>query len=538
MKNQSQQLETKTFRKPSLKGADILGTSELGKQISQFCREFSKDQFLRFAEDSKKVPGKGKIKVPGGMLSKGMANENIIMAGLGWYWEPLLHDLAFLDQMRDSIPLLSGAYSKFSDMVMDGFAIQHEDPQVVKRFEEALLWSGIDFDEVIRESIFELLTIANCYRKPIYEGGGKNLTLVTLRPVRANAIRKLRDENLVTEGYVQLLHRPSEFIFGGTPQTPDISLADEFLCGWSFSKDWYAYGVPPIASLPFITKMKVQMERDLAELLHQHVPRIDITYTPEEQMNQDQVEEAVAGVRSDVAKLQPTDNFVHTPDTEIDYKGPMGKALDFSGGTNHVEDQFYAVLPLGPHLLGRTFTINPIMAQQLWRLSNVLAKRLRTRVYVMYRPMLKKLADAWGIPDVPLFKFNDLDSETQNLQAQTDEYQIQNAASLRDNGFISQDDAAQHATRHKPGGPVKQAAADGPIAPPIDPNKIPPPGAGDATGGKVRNADKGPKKPNRSAPTPDKRTKGKRHEVTPVDDILIAAEVQFGLSQEDEESDA
>lgn len=525
--------------RPQIKGADIMGRSALARQITAFCKEFARDQFLQLAEASKDVPGKGKIKVPGGLLSKGAANEQAIMAGLGWYWEPLLHDIAFLEQMRDSIPLLAGAYQKFTDFVMDGFALQHEDPQVVQRFQQSLLWSGVDFDEVVRESIYELVSIANCYRKPVYENTAQGLTVKTLRPVRATAIRKLRDEDLMTQGYVQLLHRPSEFIFGGTPHTPTVYLADEFLCGWAFSKDWYAYGVPPLSSLPFIAKMKLQMERDLVELLHQHVPRIDITYTPEEQMNQDQVEKAIDDVKADVAGLQPTDNFVHTPDTEVEYKGPGGKAPDFSGGTNHVEDQFFAVLPFAPYLLGRAFNINPIMAQQIWRLMCVLANRLRIRVYVMYRPMLERLAKAWGIPDPPTFKFNDLDAETNETQARTDEYHIQNAAAMRDNGFIDQDDAAQHATRNRPGGPVKKAAADGPLPPPVDPNKVPPGGSAGGTGasGKVGNKNKGPKGQNRSAPTPDKRTKGKRHEDSPVDDILRAAEAELGLTQGDEEDD-
>lgn len=520
-------------RKPRVRGVDVLGTSELAKQISQFCKEFGREQFLRFQEAASNVPGKGKIKVPASALSRGAGYEQKLMAGLGWYWEPLLHDLAFFEQMRDSVPLLAGAYQKFTDVIMDGFAIQHEDPEVVKRFEDALLWSDVDFDEVVREAALSILTLSNCYRLPIYEGSSQGLALKTLKPVRPNAIRRLRDENLVTEGYVQLLHRPSEFIFGGTPQTPTIWLSDEVLAGIAFTKDWYAYGVPPLASLPFIVKMKLQMERDLAELLHQHVPRIDVTYTPEEQMSQEQVDDAITDVRTQVSGLQPTDNLVHTPDTVFEFKGPQGKGLDFTGGTTHVESQFYAVLPLGPYLLGREFNINPIMAQQIWQLSNVLAKRIRIRVYVMFRPMLEKLAQSWGV-DVPTFRFNDFDVETQETQARTDEYHIQNASAMRDAGFINQDEAAQHATRNRPGGPVKKAAADGPLPPPVDPNKQPP-GATGATG-KVRNADKGPKAPNRSAPTPDKRTRGKRHEATkPFDDIFAGAEAAFDIAYDEEE---
>ena len=523
---------------PKIGGVDVRSKSPLARSIREFANSFARDQFLEIAKDAGKG-GKPGIKLPPGLMRSGVSNEQAIMQGLGWYWEPLLHDLAFMEGMRDSIALLAGAYQKFTDLIMEGFALQSPDPEVAEDFTELLIENQqVDLGEVVRSCAFELLTLANAYRKPIFERGidGKP-TIKTFRPIRATAMRKLRDDDLVTQGYVQLLHRPSEFIFGGTPQVPTIYLADEIACGIAFTDGWYAYGKPPLASLPYVMKMKLQMERDLAEMMHQHVPRIDITFSPDDQMNDDQVQTAVSTIKSDVSGLDPTDNFVHTPDTEIEYKGPQGKGMVFDGPMNHVELQFFAVLPFGPGIMGRDFNINPMMSGQQWRLTIALANHIRNRIKVMLQPTINRLADERGVPKDarPVFIFRDLDPETGEIEARTDEYKIQNASAKRDAGFISQDDAAKDATKHKPEGPVDKAHAPGPIAPPVDPNKVPP-------SGKVGNSGKGPKDKNRSAPTPDKRPKGKRHGEE-LDDIFDHAEEELSTldaatSENTEEEDA
>jgi len=517
----------------SISRSDIVSSSVLGRQMDEFVRSFTQDQFMRFSEATK---GKGKagLKQQIGAFAKGTSSEQAIMAGLGWYWEPLLHDLAFLEQMRDTIALLSGAYQKFTDLVMEGFDIQGNDPKAVGAIQDEWIDNEqIDFREVIRSIIFELVTLANCYKKPVWERNEKGeFALRTFRPIRATAMRKLRDDDLVTEGYVQLLHRPSEFLFGSTPHTPTVYLADEILCGVAFTDGWYAYGKPPLAALPFIIRLKLQMERDLAEMMHQHVPRIDITYTPDEQMNQDQVDSAISKLSSQISALKSTDNFIHTPDSIVDYKGPMGHALDPTGPQDHVEEQIFAILPFGPGMLGRDTTINPILSTQQWRLTSSLVNHIRMRAYMMVRPALKRICDERGYSDVPKFTWKDLDAETAEIQARTAEYGVANATAQRDAGFLSQDDAAKKATEHHPEGPVKKAALPGPIPPPVDPNKKPP----GSSGLKVGDRSKGPKPANRNAPTPDKRPQGKRHELFV--EMMEDAYSRLGFVDEDFEPDA
>lgn len=514
--------------------------SPVAAAIKEFSEQFAQSQFLELSEAARKAgasSGKTQVKIPGGMLKNGSAQEQAIMAGLGWYWEPLLHDLAFLEQMRDQIALLSGAYQKFTDLAMEGFTVQCDDENAAQEVADLLINSQVDLFEAVRSSIFELCSIANCYRKPVYTRDENNgFTVKTLRPIRATAIRKLRDEDLITEGYVQLLHRPSEFVFGGTPQTPTLYTSDEMLCGIAYTDGWYAYGKPPLATLPFVVKIKLQMERDIAEMLHQHVPRIDITFTPEEQMNDDQVQAAVTQVKTDVQQLQPTDNFVHTPDTTIEYKGPQGKALDAQFPLNHVEEQFFAVLPLGPGIIGRDSNINPYTAQQQWRMTSSLINHIRKRAYQMFLPMFQRLKDERGWTALPIFGWRDLDAETSEVEQRTNEYRVQNAAASRDAGFVDQDTAAKDATAHRAKGPVKKAAAPGQLPPPKDPNKQQPPagGGGNTPRKKVGDSKKGPKGKDRSAPTPDKRPQGKRHEL--FDDICASAESALGISYEDDQT--
>jgi hypothetical protein len=506
-------------------------TSPLGRDLTAFIEDFKRSRFMDIVQMVKEArpagtarPGKSakiKLNLPkSALMGTGANSERMLMQAFGWYWEPLLHDLAFFEEMRDSVPVIDGSVQKLVDVALSGFQLICGDPEMQDDLNEALLDNpNVDFREMLRSAMIDVYSLGNCYKIPIWMRDDENrLVPKTLKPVRANAIRKLRDEDLVTEGYVQLLHRPSEFI-AGTPSIPSLFTPDEVLCGKMRTYGWYAYGRPLLSSLPFVIRLKLTMERDLAEMLHQHVPRIDITFTPDDQMNQEQVDAAVASVKGDVATLRTTDNFVHTPDTVWEYKGPMGHALDASPSQKHIEEQIFHVLPFAKAIMGIDSQANPFDSQQHWKLTAATANGVREAATSMFAPLLKKLADDWGIEDGIKFGWTELDPEEQQQLAMAEEYHVNNAALKRDNGFIDQDEAAKQGTAHQKGGPVKKAAADGPLPPPQDPNKIDPstgkpfPPASPPGGvKKVVNKDKGPKRDGRKVPQGDKRTKGKRHQ--------------------------
>src|SRR5579872_14066 len=470
---------------------------------------------IKQAADAKTGPGK-KLQIPKGALLGGQAAEQQLWMAYGWYWEPLLHDLAFMEEMRDSVTMISGTFNTVANLIVEGFALQHPDPEIQEAFQEGMIEDPeVDFSEVVRSVTFELLTLANSYRAPVVVIDPENGPKITFRPIRATAIRKLRDKDLNVQGYIQLLHRPSEFIFGGVPTTPTFFDKDEILCGLCNTDSWYAYGKPPMASLPFVTKIKLQMEKDVAEMLHQHVPRLNITYVTEEQQTQQQVNEAMADLNTKIAALNPTDSFLHTPDAKLEYAGPSGHQIDPTSAQKHIEDQFWPVLGMSPGPLGRDTTVNPIMAQLQWQVSQSLVEYIRTRVTVMLTPALKQFAKLRHLDDHATMTFKDHDTEGAEAQARTNEYNISNGAAAVQAGFIDQDTGARHATRGFKGGPVDKAAAPEALPPQVDPNKVNPDGtpvAKKPVNTKVGDSKKGPKGKNRSAPTPDKRPKGKRHE--------------------------
>ncbi|GAC1334544.1 MAG: hypothetical protein NVSMB14_01660 [Isosphaeraceae bacterium] len=510
--------------------------SEIGRELQNFADSFKRAKFLEIvsavdnSETGKEAGKTGKavtIKVPPGALGQGGESERLAMQKLGWYWEPLLHDLQFYEEMRDSIAIIDGEIQKFVDTAMDGFKIVCDDPEMQGELEDSLIFnSDIDFTEAVRSAMVDTFSLGNAYKVPIWTHDDQGrLIPKTFRPVRANAMRKLRDADLAIEGYVQLLHRPSEFIYGalapgqanGSPAIPTIYLKDEVACGQMRTFGWYAYGKPILASLPFVVRLKLTMERDLAEMLHQHVPRIDITFTPEEQMSQEQVDTALDEVGSDVSQLKTTDNWVHTPDTVFEYKGPQGKSLDFQSSQKHIENQFFYVLPFAQSIMGLDTQSNPYDSQQRWKIAAIAANQLRKRIEVMFAPVMKKIADDWGIDGRIGFGWSQLDPETQSQLAESDEYIINNEVLKRDNGFVDQDMAARNATRTQHGGAVQKAAADGKLPPVLDPNKPsgnPPSSGGNKPTpkptGKVRRA--GPKTDGTKAPAKDQRAKGRRHD--------------------------
>ncbi len=490
------------------------------KDISAFMEHFTKRRFFELSEQIKNsnvsqkkgVGSKLKLRLPISTIAGfGNQSEQTLMSAFGWYWEPLLHDLVFFDEMRGAVSLISGQVQKLIDTALTGFRLANDDPQVLKDLNELLVYNqNVNLRESVRRCMIDVFSLGNCYTKPEWAKTQDGRTaLEVIRPIRANSMRKLRNDKLATEGYVQLLHRPSEFILGGTPHTPTIYLYDEVLCGMQRSYGWYAYGEPLMASLPFATRLKLQMERDLAEMLHQHLPRIVVTFSPDEQMNQEQVDNALADLTTKISQMRPTDNFSTTPDVKIDYAGPQGHALDFSSTQKHIEEQLFYVLPFTPSIMGLDSKSNPYDSQQHWTIACHTAYDLRHAIDVMFRPMFRVLEEDWGCGPISI-AYDDLDPEMTQKHAETDEYVTNNAVLKRDNGFINQDDAAIQATAHHKDGPVKKAAKPGAIPPPVDPNAAKAsPAPKNPSSNKVRK--KGPKGDGTKVPDKDNRPKGKRH---------------------------
>lgn len=491
-------------------------SSEFANEMQVFINGLKERRFLQIVEAVK--VGKDKkgprLQLPASkLMGIGQNSERALQEAFGWYWEPLLHDLAFFEEMRDCVSIVDGSVQKLVTLAMDGMRLQVQGRDEAKNDLNKMLFrdQNVNFREVVRRSMIDIFSLGNCYAKPEYIRDEKGrLALEVIRPIRANAVRKLRNDKLATEGYVQLLHRPSEFILGGTPHIPTVYPVDEIAYGWMRTFGWYAYGRPLMSSLPFVLRLKLQMERDLAEMLHQHLPRIDVVFTPDEQMNQDQVDEALADIQGQLAKLLPTDQWAHTPDTTFEYKGPQGHALDFANPQKHIEDQHFYVLPLAQSIMGLDSRGNPYDSQQRWTIATKIAAELRGAAEMMFSPMLDKIAEDWGIESIEL-GWSDLDPEnTQNL-AEADEYTTNNAVLKRDAGFIDQDTAAKHATQNHADGPVKKAAAPGQLPPPVDPNKPDTP-ASKPKNNTSKTRKTGPKTDGTKVPDRDKRPKGKRHD--------------------------
>lgn len=492
---------------PSIAGTQKVDLSETAQEITQFIEHFSKSRALQVVESGDVKA----IKSYASTLAEkaGSGNETQMMKKFGWYWEPLLHDLIFFEEMRDAVATISGAYESFADFVVSGLEIKCSDPKAQKKVHDLLFNYRVNFYEVVRRSAFEIASIGNTYCAPIYKRTAKDgFFIKNFKPIRATAMRVLRDDDLATEGYVQLLHRPSEFLVAGAPSTPTFWDAADICYGYTFTKNWYAYGAPPFASLPFVVRLKLTMERDIAEILHKHVPRIDVKYTPEQQMTQEKVNSHIKDLKGELSKMTAQQDFVHTPDVEIEYIGPNGKMVDATSTQNHTEEQIFRVLPMTPALLGAALQVNPELAQEQWRMTVIKAANIRRSLNTMYEPVMTRIQQELRLDERPELAFDSLDDQTQKTQAETHELQISNADKMRDSGYVSQDEAARHATRGS-----SEPRQDSHEDKPTDYYANQPNDEPGATG-KVKNKDKGPsdKRGGKTEPRP----KGKRHELTDI----------------------
>lgn len=508
---------------PKIAGMEKHDLSAAAKEISQFIRHFETSRALEGAEGVRAGQMTASSLMESVKDGLGVNREKSLQKTFGWYWEPLYHDLAFYEEMRDSVATLAGAYEAFADFCMSGFTVSVGDPKENKRLQQALFNYKTNFREVLRRSLFEIASIGNSWCIPHYKSTFADGFTVVFQPVRATAMRVLRDEQLQTEGYVQLLHRPTEFLSPNAPSTPTLYLPEEVCWGYTYTKHWYAYGAPPFASLPFVVRLKLTMERDIAEILHKHVPRIDVTYTPEQQMTQEKVDAHIDDLKKELAGMSASQDAVHTPDVELEYIGPNGKMVDATGTQNHVEDQLFYVLPITPDMLGASIVLNPEQVQERWRIMTMRAANVRNAASIQFDPVMEALQKGLKLSEKPQFNWDSLNEQTEKTQAETHELQINNANTMRDSGLISQDEAARHATK-KSSEPRQDAAEKEPTdtyggsaaAPPSDGT----PGAS----GKTKNKDKGPS--GKKTPKTDPRPGGKRHALDEVFDGIFTAAIE------------
>lgn len=229
------------------------------------------------------------------------------------------------------------------------------------------------------------------------------------------------------------------------------------------------YGKPLIGPAVFPTIFLIGLMHDLRRVVAQQgYPRTDIIlileklkYQFEEASDEEfaeRVEEAVDNITNYYATLEPEDAWVHTDSAELHRADGNIDASVISGAVELIdtlERQAMRALKSMPLLMGDTEGGNQTTANKQWEIFAKGVKSLQQTVETALNRLFTLALEVQGIRATAVLKFAEIRETEEFRDEQTLAQKVDNAIVMRDQGFITQDEASMIVTG-------KPAVADAP----------------------------------------------------------------------------
>lgn len=225
------------------------------------------------------------------------------------------------------------------------------------------------------------------------------------------------------------------------------------------------YGRPLVSPALFSTLFLVGLLHDLRRVISQQgYPRIDVVVMidkiisrmpPENRTDQEEVEKwieaAVKDIRDVYKNLQPDDALVH--DDGVEVKGPIGTVDSSSLGSIDgviamLERMAVRALKSMPLMMGITDGVSEANANRQWEIFIAGIKSVQHHAETLLERLLELSLQCQGIVADVRFRFSEVRSAEELRDQQTLAAKIENYARMRNEGWISQDEASNVVIGH------------------------------------------------------------------------------------------
>lgn len=219
-----------------------------------------------------------------------------------------------------------------------------------------------------------------------------------------------------------------------------------------------AYGRPPAASALQMVVFQMQLLRDLKQAAHVNAwGRVSIEVVEEkikasvpaklkqpgnEKELQRYVDDVISSIIASYSRLQPDDAFVHTDSIQINAVDYSGKTFQFDALLKVINAELYRALKQLPVFMGSnegTTETHGTVQLKIY-VSGI------TSIQKIICALLNKFSNValrvWGIYGVAKWSFENPIPELKLDQIQADQAEAEHVAYLRDQGWISQDEAS------------------------------------------------------------------------------------------------
>jgi len=226
------------------------------------------------------------------------------------------------------------------------------------------------------------------------------------------------------------------------------------------------YGRSMVAPALFSSIFLIGMLHDLRRVVQQQgYPRLDIAIDLEKlrlampaslesdpEAMQNWINGIVNEVKTVFASLQPDDAYVHTDNVSVNR--PVGTVNADSLGAidgliGAIERMLVRALKTMPLLFGLNEAVSETHANRQWELHAAGIKSLQHLLEQLLEHLLTQVLRAQGIQADVQWRFAELRASEMLRDAQTEAMLIANAAAKRDEGWITQDEAALEVVGHE-----------------------------------------------------------------------------------------
>lgn len=224
------------------------------------------------------------------------------------------------------------------------------------------------------------------------------------------------------------------------------------------------YGTSPFLSVINILAFHLQVMEDIKAVIHNQgygkydikiieevlLKRMPIQIRNNEKKKQEWLNQQLQMIIDQYSKLDPDAAFVHFDSVEVDMIDSANAMIDPQKIMAVIDTQIQNALKQYSTLMGRRSQGQTEQyAKMEIKIFMKSVKRVRDMIESVITRALTKLLHIHGMQGYVKFKFKDTEIRTELEQVNFEQIAIQNAQKKRDNGWITQDEAAEEITGHK-----------------------------------------------------------------------------------------
>lgn len=379
----------------------------------------------------------------GGGTQRSVDIKSYMMEIINTYEQPE-GDLELYHAMVVNIPILTGAINAYTRMINSGYDILCDDDTILNETWDIV--ERIDLDGTLNRVINQMETYGFCGVEVVLNDDKTDIVRLKVIDSRTLRVQKDKFGNIISYKQIVGITENQNGNAGSVGIAPGvIELDPETIMYFQRNPDSdSSYGVSLLRPLPFVTAIMLQIQDSIGKIYHRYgAPKYHIKYSPQGNIPDDMMAKRIDIIRDEFSNLEPESDFFSNGEIEIDVLAAGTGAIKFTEELRHIIEQILSGLGLPAAVLGYNYGSTEthtkeqgvLLVSNLQNSQKIIKRQIENQLFNL-------IARVYNFDNIPEFEWNTIQIRDEYQDAQTDELKIQNVLVKRDNGLITQDQAA------------------------------------------------------------------------------------------------